>query len=181
MQQSDRRRDNRGGPAPSRAHVEGTAGPSTAGADMGAAATHDAVEPNILPKYSLTKANVRAVRKQAGASRWAICLGKLLEHMIEEPAADADVAMGDVYGTVGPEVARFEPMELAAELWEIVPRTEDGVQELLRDRYRAAKEKRKKKELKAHKREKKASKSGKGRRSYSSSEMSSSSCGSSSQ
>ena len=97
--------------------------------------------------------------------------------MIEEPAADADVVMGDVYGPVGPEVARFEPLEVAVELWEIVLRTKDGAQELLRDGYPAVKEKRKKKERKARKHEKKASSSGKGRCSYSSCEISSSSSG----
>ena len=69
-------------------------------------------------KYAMTKANVRAVRKLAGASRSAICLGRLIGHILEEPPPDVDVQMGDVYGDVGPPVEGYGSLELAAKLWE---------------------------------------------------------------
>ena len=77
-----------------------------------------------------------------GASRWAICLGRPIQHILEEPPPDLDVQMGDMYGDVGPSTAGHGLLEMAAELWEIVLKTEDGAQALLKDKYRAAKERR---------------------------------------
>ena len=39
-------------------------------------------------RYALTKANVPAVRKQAGLSKWAIKLGKLLEGYLDYTSND---------------------------------------------------------------------------------------------
>ena len=112
-----------------------------------AEAAHAGVPEQDMPdKYAMTKASVRAVQKQAGGSRWAIRLGRLIEHILEEPPPDVDVQMGDVYGNVGPPIAGHGLLEMAAELWEIVLKTEDGAQALLKDKYRAAKERAKKKE-----------------------------------
>ena len=85
-------------------------------------------------KYAMTEANIRAVRKQAGASRWAIRLGQLIEHILEEPPPDVDVRMGDVYGDVWPPIAGHRSLEMAAGLWEIVLTTEDGARALLKDK-----------------------------------------------
>ena len=149
--------------------------------DGGAEAAHAGVPEHDVPdKYAMTKANVRAVRKQAGASRWVIRLGRMIEHILEAPPLDLHVQMGDIYGDVGPPVASYAPLEMAAEMCEIVLKTEDGAQAPLKDKYRAAKERAKKKEKKARKREKQARKGTSGKRSYSLSASSSSSSGSSS-
>ena len=88
----------------------------------------------------MTKANIWAVRKQAGTSRWAIRLGRPIKQILEEPPPDVDVQMGDVYGDVGPPMAGHESLEMVAELWEIVLKTEDSAQALLKDKYWATKE-----------------------------------------
>ena len=78
--------------------------------------------------------------------------------------------MGSMYRDVGPPIAGQRSLEMAAELWEIVLKTEDGAPALLKDKYQAAKERAKKKERKARKREKQARKGTSGKRSYSSSD-----------
>ena len=51
----------------------------------------DAAE--VPEKYAMTRKDIRAIRKQAGASRWAIRLGGLLEGILGEAGdLDADVA-----------------------------------------------------------------------------------------
>ena len=71
--------------------------------------------------------------------------GKMIERLLDEPAANGDVTMGGICGDVGPTNPGYEALEVVAEPWEIVLCTEDGAQALLRDRYRVAKEKSKKK------------------------------------
>ena len=87
--------------------------------------------------------------------------------------------MGDIYGDVGPPVASYTSLEMAAEMWEIVLKTEDATQALLKDKYWVAKERAKKKEKKARKWEKQVRKGTSRKRSYSSLASSSSSSGSS--
>ena len=135
-------------------------------------------------KYAMTKQNIRAVRKQAGASRWAIRLGRLLENIImDTDDRESNGAGMDVDGWRSQ--AATEPangggkLEVAMEVWSVLLRTEEGAQKLLKDKHREAKARRKRKAKRAEKRERKAKDKGrggaKGKRSYSSSESSSAS------
>jgi hypothetical protein len=132
----------------------------------------------------MTKQNIRAVRKQAGASRWAIRLGRLLENIImDTDDRESNGAGMDVDGWRSQ--AATEPangggkLEVAMEVWSVLLRTEEGAQKLLKDKHREAKARRKRKAKRAEKRERKAKDKGrggaKGKRSYSSSESSSAS------
>ena len=56
----------------------------------------------LPPKHATPKAYEWAIHKQAGASRWAIRLGKLIERLLEDPNTGHNVTMGGVYGDIGP-------------------------------------------------------------------------------
>ena len=140
----------------------------------------DAME--VLEKYAMTKKNIRSVRKQAGASCWAIRLGRIPEGiLIHLREADADGAPMELDG--GRSQCATEPasqgarLEIALDIWSVILRTEVGAQALLKDKYREAKARQKRKAKRADKRERKGKGRGrtgrKGTRSYSSSESSS--------
>ena len=134
-------------------------------------------ELSLPHKHGLAKAHVRAVRKEAGSSKWAIRLGKLLEGDPDFVAVDneADDPMDESVNT-----AAVGLLDAAQDVWGIILKIEEGAQALLKDNYCMAKEKQKRKEKKAKKKEKQHGRPGKGRRSYSSSGGSSSSSESSS-
>ena len=118
-------------------------------------------------KYAMTKQNIRAVQKQAGASRWAIRLGRLLESIIvDTDEREVNSAGMDVDG--GRSQAAMEPanggskLEVAMEVWAVVLRTEEGAQKLLKDKHREAKARRKRRAKRAEKRERKAKDKGRG-------------------
>ena len=125
-------------------------------------------------KYAMTKQNIRAVRKQARASRWAIRLGRLLESIIVD-TDDREVNSAGMDVDCGRSQAAMEPgnggskLEVAMEVWAVVLHTEEGAQKLLKDKHREAKARRKRKA------KDKGHGSGKSKRSYSSSESSSAS------
>ena len=118
-------------------------------------------------KYAMTKQNIRAVQKQAGASRRAIRLGRLLESIIvDTDEREVNSAGMDVDG--GRSQAAMEPanggskLEVAMEVWAVVLRTEEGAQKLLKDKHREAKARRKRRAKRAEKRERKAKDKGRG-------------------
>jgi|Transcript_24976 hypothetical protein len=130
----------------------------------------------------MTKKNIRAVRKQAGASCWAIRLGRLVEDILVEAGdLNADGAGMELDG--GRSQCATEPasqgakLEIALDIWSVVLRTQVGAQAVLKDKYREAKARRTRRAKRADKRDRKGKgrshASAKGTRSYSSSESSS--------
>ena len=117
------------------ATVEGVGAPVGADADCKAP-----------DKYAMTKSNIRAVRKQAGASRWAIRLGRFMEGALANVEAH-DVTQETMH--LDPELRQCatQPvhtgirMKLALEVWSVVLRTEEGAMALFKDRPREAKAK----------------------------------------
>uniref|UniRef100_A0A7S4FVA7 Uncharacterized protein n=1 Tax=Eutreptiella gymnastica TaxID=73025 RepID=A0A7S4FVA7_9EUGL len=134
----------------------------------------------------MVKGNTR-VRKRAGASKWAIRLGGLLEGTLDTSAFEYMGGPEPDLGSVQceTEVASYGTViGLAQEVWDVLLRTEEGAQTLHEDMHKDRKAKEKRREKKQRRKERKAHEAGKptGKaksRSYSSSDESSSSSGSS--
>ena len=112
----------------------------------------------------MTKTNILALRKQARASRWAIRLGRLLEGILLE-TVDPDADGTGMEPDGGRSQCATKPasqgakLEVALDIWSVIPRTEDGAKALLKDKYREAKARQKRRAKKAQRRDRK----GKGR------------------
>ena len=71
------------------ASPSGAAAPSHAAGAAHTPASEESMEPVLPHKYAMTNANVRALRKQARSSKWAIGLGSLVERYVDATIDDA--------------------------------------------------------------------------------------------
>ena len=138
--------------------------------------TGDAAQ--VPQEYAMTKKSSRAVRKQAGASRWAIRLGRLSEGIVVE-AGDLhaegtamDLDGGRVECATKPALQGAKP-EIALDICYVVLRAECGALALLKDKYREAKGRAKRADKRDSKGKGRSHAGAKGTRSYSSSQCSS--------
>ena len=82
-----------------------------------------------ISKYAMVKGNIKAVRKRAGASKWAIRLGRIREGALDTSAFESmggpELDLGSVQCET--EVASYGAViGLAQEVWDVLLRTEEG-------------------------------------------------------
>ena len=127
MQRSDHRREfaNRVASPPGERPTGGSAGGAHEAGTADAPGADDPAD-HVLPhKYALTKAHVRAVRKQAGASKWAIRLRKLIQGYLDAAAIDPmDLDGMDVTMTS----AGMGLLDATQDVWDVILKTADHAQ-----------------------------------------------------
>ena len=145
--------------------VTSPSGDRLAGSGFAGGVQTNQANPVLPHKYAPTKAHVHAVRKQAGASKWAIRLGKLIE--------------GQMAWT-SPWTRRVWGCWMRHKTSGTILKAKEGAQAVLKDKHLQAKEKHKENTHMAKKRAQKGKRASGGRRSCSSTDTSSSSSFSSS-